>query len=126
MCALVESNHIGASFFLHAIFFQVYHSCTRCAKYTTDKQLCHLHVHRGMQDATSGIFKPYLFATFFRLYYFPFCAPPSSDCTLPNFGFITTCRISQCRRIRTTTDRTKICCATITPYIGLPHRCEAH
>lgn len=28
------------------------------------KQLCHLHVHRGMQDATSGIFKPYLFATF--------------------------------------------------------------
>lgn len=98
--------------------FQVYHSCTRCAIYTADKQSCHLHVHRGMQDATSGIFKPYLFATFFRLYYFPFCAPPSSDCTLPNFGFITTCRISQCRRTRTTTDRTKICCATITPYIG--------
>lgn len=90
------------------------------------KQSYHLHVHRGMQDATSGIFKPYLFATFFRLYYFPFCAPPSSDCTLPNFGFITTCRISQCRRTRTTTDRTKICCATITPYIVLPHRCEAH
>nr|DAU91265.1 MAG TPA: presenilin enhancer-2 subunit of gamma secretase [Bacteriophage sp.] len=32
---------------------------------------------------------------------------------------------SQCRRTRTTTDRTKICCATITPYIVLPHRCEA-
>ena len=28
------------------------------------KQSYHLHVHRGMQDATSGIFKPYLFATF--------------------------------------------------------------
>ena len=64
MCALAESNHIGASFYLHAIFFQVYHSCTRCAKYTADKQSCHLHVHRGMQDATSEIFKPYLFTTF--------------------------------------------------------------
>lgn len=36
MCALVESNHIGASFFLHAIIFQVYHSCTRCAIYTAE------------------------------------------------------------------------------------------
>ena len=44
--------------------FQVYHSCTICAIYTAYKQSCHLHFHRGMQDATSGIFKPYLFATF--------------------------------------------------------------
>nr|DAQ57727.1 MAG TPA: hypothetical protein [Crassvirales sp.] len=30
---IVESNHIGISFYLHTIIFQVYHSCTRCAFY---------------------------------------------------------------------------------------------
>ena len=64
-----------------------------------------------------GNFQAILIHDFFRLYYFPFCAPPLLDCTLPNFGFITPYRISQCRRTRTTTNRTKICCATITLYI---------
>lgn len=76
-----------------------------------------LHAHRGVQDATSEIFKPYLFANFSAFTDFLFCAPPSSDCTLPNFGFITPCRISQGRRTRTATNRPKIYCATITPYL---------
>ena len=64
MCALVESNHIGASFHLHAIFFQVYHSCTRCAKYTADKQPCQPPHPSWCARRYFGTFKPYLFANF--------------------------------------------------------------
>ena len=113
----MESNHIGASFYLHAIFFQVYHSCTRCAKYTADKQSCQPPRPPWYARRYFGNFQSILIREFFFLYWFPFCAPPSSDCTLPNFGFITPCRISQGRRTRTATNRTKICCATITPYL---------
>ena len=113
----MESNHIGASFYLHAIFFQVYHSCTRCAKYTADKQPYQPPHPSWCARRYFGNFQSILIREFFCLYWFPFYAPPSSDCTLPNFGFITPCRISQGRRTRTATNRTKIYCATITPYL---------
>ena|GEM_PF-7050895 len=68
LCALVESNHIGASFFLHAIIFQVYHSCTRCAKYTADKQSCQPPRPSWCARRYFGNFQAILIREFFCLY----------------------------------------------------------